>query len=168
MMGGCLRWKVWLFLHHDSQTPRCDSASFSEERMSCPGAIWAPLSASILPSPLVPGQAAFPWRATRADCEITSRNRILQTDKGREHRHQAPTKLSLTFHALLSMPSLLLSSSFSLSLVRGVELKEHIGSCQLEVPAKNDPDLKFGALEDPVVPDDLAVEAEVARWMRKS
>lgn len=66
------------------------------------------------------------------------------------------------------MPSLLLSSSFSISLVRGVEPKEHTGSCQLEVPAKNDPDLKFGALKDPVVPDHLAVEAEVARWMHES
>lgn len=66
------------------------------------------------------------------------------------------------------MPSLLLSTSVSISLVRGVEPKEHTGSCQLEVPAKNNPDLKFGALKDPVVPDDLAVEAEVARWMRKS
>lgn len=66
------------------------------------------------------------------------------------------------------MPFLLLSSSFSISLVRRVEPKKHTGSCQLEVPAKNDPDLKFGALKDPVVPDDLAVEAEVARWMHKS
>lgn len=51
---------------------------------------------------------------------------------------------------------------------RSHEPKEHAGSCQVEVPAKNDPDLKFGALKDPVVPDNLAVEAEVARWMHKS
>lgn len=40
-------------------------------------------------------------------------------------------------------------------------------SCQRGVPAKNDSDLESGALEDPVVPDDLAVEAEVARWVHK-
>lgn len=50
---------------------------------------------------------------------------------------------------------------------RSYEPKEHTGSWQLEVPAKNDPDLKFGAFKDPVVPDDFAVEAEVARWMHK-
>lgn len=67
------------------------------------------------------------------------------------------------------MPFLLPLSSFSLSLVeRSHEPKEHAGSCQPEGPAKNDPDLKFGALEGPVVADNLAVEAEVARWMDKS
>lgn len=59
------------------------------------------------------------------------------------------------FHAL--SPLVIVSLYFSGQ--RSHEPKEHTGSCQLEVPAKNDPDLKFGALEDPVVPDNLAVEA---------
>lgn len=68
------------------------------------------------------------------------------------------------FHALSPLVILILCFSGE----RSHEPKEHAGSCQLEVPAKNEPDLKSGALEDPVVPDDLAVEAEVARWMHKS
>lgn len=105
MVGGYLKLKVWLFLHHNSQMTPC--ASFSEERTSCTAAIWALLNSSILLSPLTADQAAFPQFATRVDCEIHSRNSIMQTDEGRKQRHQAPTKLSLTLHSLLSMNSVL-------------------------------------------------------------
>lgn len=68
-----------------------------------------------------------------------------------------PDSTFTPFHALLS------SVFFILSFF-GERQNEHAGSCQL--PGMTD--LESGALEDPAVPDDLAVEAEVARWVHKS
>lgn len=79
MMGGSLRGKACLLLHHVSQTILCGSASFSEKRMSRTAAIWVLLSVSILLSPLTPGQAAFPWCVTRVDCDTPSKNSITHT-----------------------------------------------------------------------------------------
>lgn len=70
----------------------------------------------------------------------------------------------IPFHTLSLLIILILCISGEIS----HEPKEHTGSFQLDILVKNKSDLKFGALEDPVVSDNLAVEADVARWMRKS
>lgn len=61
----------------------------------------------------------------------------------------------------------LLSSVFLILYFFGERQMSTLGGASCH-PAKNDSDLKSGALEDPIVPDDLAVEAEVARWVHKS
>lgn len=57
-------------------------------------AIWVLLSSSTFLSPLVTGQAPVVNCATRVDSKLPNRNNIMQTDRGREERHKAPTKQS--------------------------------------------------------------------------
>lgn len=99
---------------------------------------------------------------------LSNRKNIMQSDNGKKEIHQAftytPPNFSLTpFHALPLPIVLFLHFSGKSS----HEPKQHSGRCQLQATAKNSPYLKSGALEDPIVPDNLAVEAEVARSMYK-
>lgn len=154
----------WLTL---SQGVICFFLSGENEAHSC---IWVFLSSSVWVGPLVNVHAALllmNW-ASKVDCELSNRKNIMQSDNGKKEIHQAftytPPNFSLTpFHALPLPIVLFLHFSGKSS----HEPKQHSGRCQLQATAKNSPYLKSGALEDPIVPDNLAVEAEVARSMYK-